>query len=459
MVIDVGKYVDWYIHYHRGRVEPIANSAKTLFAPMHDEAMDDIQNLVNVKNLIANKFNNGDNQSAAAAIDVAEQIADGSLLQSTLDSIATELNSAVDREIVSSQKDSFYDEALQYATMLEQGSAKSQIVKQFLNLLVQALDLTGGYNAQFLAELRRFAKTVTGKNIRYNPGNVTTVSQEQLLKLTKIRDALSKAADRFEQSGQKLSANSFRGTISYIFTQVLGTSLASSIVARGKQDGKVQVEEALIACGFRPEQAKEQANNTENKINIIKTKGLTLNVTEKGKTTTIEIGTDLKMNTLGTQIGEVGWRENIQIIDSTTYGAINFGSPELRTAAYNILAHESQFSNEADYVYNAIAASFLKESLLGANKQEAAQFIIVGGKVYSVLSIIHRLCKKYFDLFEQPFGIEYSKTPESSNAWRGEKGIPNWKWAYKRSSAVTRIINQLQIILYYDDKLLLENLT
>jgi len=449
MTINVSNYVDNYIHYHKGRVQPIARLSNYIFIPIRDTAIADIRKAAISQEVLANMYNRGDNQSAALTLDIADQIANGTLLQSTLDGIATTLNSAIDSRLMSSNLDNFYKHALSFSTMLQHGVANTRIVKDFLNLLTYALDATGGYNVQLLSELRRFGRTVTGKNIRFNPGNAKVVSQEQLAILSKICDALANARYKFQQSGNQLSAASFRGTIVYIFRRVLGSSLADSIIARAIEDGESQVDDILTSLGFKPEQGKTIPSNTSSTVGIINTKGMSLNITQNGKTTTIEIGTDMQIANLGTVASG-----NVDILGTSTIGAINFGSPSARNYAYNIIAHKRQFKESYEDVYTAVAATFLRDTLVDTNKQETAQFLMVNGKVYSVLTIINNICEKYFANNQVPFGVTIEETAEGTNRWRGDAFTPNWDLAYKRSQAVNEAINVLKIGLYYNSNIL-----
>lgn len=459
MIVNIHDYVDRYISdyvfYHWQHFSEDAPAAAYLFQGKYQEALDDLGAAALGSEAQANMFNGGDKESAAASLHVADVISDGAILEQTLDEIAASLNSAIDHQVASADLMNIYKQSLTFANMFENGgNVQYATVRQFLSLLTSALDLAGGYNASFLDELRRFGKAATGKKFNFNPGNAKLVSQEQLAILSKIQDTLANARYKFLQSGKELSAASFRGTIVYIFRVVLAQALAQSMLSTTVQYADSQIDDIMASLGFKVEQGKtSKPASSASKTSIINTKGLQLEVVRNGQTAIIEIGTDLQVQSV-----DVNKSRDVSIIARSTIGNMYAAGSPIRYYAANLIAHRDTFEEEYNVMRAATAASFVRNSMFGANKAKVSQFLLVNGHVYPILTIVKNICNEYMRNSGNmaSFGVVIQELDRGSNKWLtdGDNSGPSIQLALIRSQLVNNIINKLVINLQYNNNIL-----
>lgn len=459
MVVNIHDYVDRYINdyifYHWQHFAEDAPAGGYLFQGKYQEALDGLGAAALSSEAQANMFNGGDKESAAASLHIADEISDGALLEQTLNDIAASINSAIDHQAASADLMNIYKETLNFAGMFQNGgNVQYATVRQFLSLLTSALDLAGGYNASFLDELRRFGKAATGKKFNFNPGNARLVSQEQLAVLNKIRNTLANARYKFLQSGKELSAASFRGTIVYIFRVILADALAKSMLSNTVQYADSQVDDILVSLGFKPNQGKTaRPSNSASKTSIINTKGLQLEVVKNGQTAIIEIGTNMQVQTV-----DVNKSRDVSIIARSTIGEMYAAGSPIRYYAANLIAHRDKFAEEYNLMRAATAASFVRNSVLGANKERVSQFLMVNGHVYPVLTIIKNICDEYMRNSGNiaSFGITIQELDRGSNKWQVDEDTtgPSVRLALMRSQLANNVINKLVINLQYNNNIL-----
>lgn len=455
MTIDVDKYVDNYIHYHVQRMRYMADYADTIFVPLRDNAINDLKNAASELNIRASMFNSTSHLKAAQALNFADELSNGTLLQDTLNDIAATINTAIDAELAKAVIDDYYKGALSFASLLAQGAPDVRMVKDFLNLLTNALDLAGGYDARLVKILKSFARNIIGKDIRWNPGGAQMISKQQAEIIMKIEDALDRAVDRYKEKGE-LSAASFRQTIVYIFHRLLGSSLAKTIVARINNEVLAKrVPKILQSLNFRPENggsANEVPPKNE-RAEIINTKGMTLDVVSNGTTFTIEIGSNLNYK----EVPMAGVTNDLNIVANSTVGDyLMFDDAEASEFAYNIIAHKYQVYSAYSEVISTVAASFLKNTLFdNVNKNQTYQFLLINGKIYPVLSIISNICERTLRFGNIPKMISMESTSDGTNSWLGVEG-PDWELAIKRSKMVKKVIDTLKIGLYFNSNVLVD---
>lgn len=457
MTINIHDYVDRYLNdyvfYHWQHFNEEADMSRYLFEGKYHEVIQDLEFAALGPMAQASMFNSSDKTGAAASLDVADEIANGTLLEQSLEEIAAGLNSAIDYHANTNDIMTLYREALTYANMLEGGVPQVNTVKRFLTLLTSALDLAGGYNASTLSAIRNFGRGITGKQIRFNPGNVQVVSESQLTELFNIQDALARANQKFSESGQTLSAASFRSTIVYIFKRVIMQKLAQSMLSDTVQEGLSQVDDILLALGFKLEQPKtKKPNSSAQKMDIINTKGLQLDVKKSGTTATIEIGTDMQVQFVNLDQGG-----DINIIAKSTIGDLYATGSPIRYYAVNLIAHRNDFIEEYESMIASTAACFVRDSMLGgANKKYTSQFILVNGKIYSVLRIIKNICDTYLTGAFVSRGVQIQELNRGANAWQRDEETngPNIRLAVLRSNLVNEVINKLTISLHYNKNLI-----
>lgn len=450
----VDRYLNSYVHYHWQSFEDNADAAGYLFSGKYQEAIDTMTAATFGGQLQASQFNNADKASAAEALDVADQIANGTLLQETLDDIAAQVNSAIEARSVNIEYEKLYEAALSYQNMMESGTVQYSTVHSFLQLLTYVLDQSGGYNAQFLSELRWFGKTITGrKKFNFNPGNARAVSQDQLANLTKIQNALIRSAEKFKQSGQTLSAASFRQTIAYIFNKGIKDQIALNLFKSAFEEGDIKVDNILVSLGFKPEQPLPRKTNVTQQTNIINTNGLQLQIAQNGTTATIEIGTNLQVHWIDT----IGGSKSINILSRTTMGELFAAGTPNRYYAYNLMAHRDQFQEQYNIMRAATAASFVRDSVMSVNKQQVSQFLMINGRVYPILTIIKNICDEYMRNSAQgQIGITIQEPATGSNRWQVNEHTrgPSVELALIRSQLINNIIDKLTIQLHYNSNIL-----
>lgn len=449
-VINVDDYVDVYIHYHASHMAHMAENASLFFVPLRNTILDDIGNSAMAQQAKASIINNKNHNSASQALDFADELANRNLVQSTLETIAQNLNQTIDERLASNAIDSYYKQVLSFSGLLENGEPDLRHVRDFLNLLVDALNMTGGYNQRFINILRSFGSSVRGKQIRFNPGGATLVSNSQLQTISKIEDALNRAVARYNSGGRRLSANSFRQTIAYIFRGVLGTSIAEAIKQKVFNDADRQVDSILRSLGLTSKQSSNKTSSNQGSANVLNTKGMNITVTSGKNTFTIEVGSNFNFKT----IGEIN-SDDLEIVANSTIGMVGFSDNDVdNNYAYNILAHKYQFYSAYSEVGSTVAARFLKDSLFTTNQKQIYQFILVNGKFYPILSIISNICEQTlrFGIIPKQL-IEIEETRSRTNSWFGDEG-PNWELARARSEMVRKVIDDLKIGLYFNSNVL-----
>ena len=456
MVVNIHDYVDRYINsyvfYHWQHFsDDESNAAAYLFQGKYQEALNDIGVAALGSEAQASMFNSGDKAGAAASLQIANSISDGSLLQEALDEIATDINNEIDYLAVTYLDiEQLYKQALEFGNIFEKGFAEYNAVRKFLTLLTSALDMAGGYSETFLKELWGFGSSVTGiKKFSFNPGTAKSsavMSHSQLVLLEKIQQYLANAKNAFLSSGKELSKRSFESTISTIFKKTIMRSLASSLMSDTMQLSEEQIDDILISLGCKPERGngkRQRVFNSTSKISVINTKGMQLNVTKNGQTATIEIGTDMQVESVG-KSKNVG--DSINIVARSTIGSMYPVGTSMRYYAANLIAHQNNFSKEYDIMRASTAASFIRDSILSTN-QQTSQFLLINGYVYPVLTLIKNMCDEFMqnrgDIFP---AITIQEFDKKTNSWKTDENAkgPSVRLALLRSQLVNNIINQCQ---------------
>lgn len=448
----VDRYLNTYVHYHWQSFSGNADHAAYLFEGRYQEAIDDISAATFGQQLLANEYNSADKQGPAAVLDIADQIANGTLLQETLDAIALSVNQAIENKAQNINLQDLYAAALSYASLLENGHAQYRDIHAFLTILAQAINQAGGYNAQFLAELRQFGRIARGKKFNFNPGDAKIVSQIQLENLNKIRLMLERAEDKFLQSGGQLSAASFRGTITAIFRRVLANAVGTNLIASAFQDGEAQIDEILKSLGFKSESSSPHKSKTKARFDVINNETMRLSITQNDNTTVLEIGTNLRiLDSNGIS------KQDINILARSTMGQMFDENSPTKYYAYNLMAHRDVFEDEYNLMRASIAASFMRDTIMGVNKQQTYQFLMVEGKVYPILTIVKNICDSYLRNGGQyAFGFQIEETNPGDNAWKTSGNVrgPSIQLAILRSNLINEIISKLTIALNYNSNIL-----
>ena len=110
-----------------------------------------------------------------------------------------------------------------------------------------------------------------------------------------------------------------------------------------------------------------------------------------------------------------------------------------------------------------IAASFFSEWLTGSGKNikgniDKAQFLMINGKVYSVMSIINNICDAMMKGHNTAVGISISGIEglkASNSKWLPNEGAPNsTAYAILRSEMVNVALNAVTISATFNSKYL-----
>lgn len=377
--------------------------------------------------------------------------------------------------------------------------AQTEAVRDFFDLLIKGVQLAGGFDENFLKELRDLGATFSGnKNFHLKQNTlkpVTAISESQSELLRKVIDALKRAKDKFKEANfytsskkkqistnkNELDAHSFASTINYIFSTLIGENLSQNIVYQGVLLALDETDKAFANTILK--QMTRQTASGNGKLSWSGEKGMLvgsskneknrvskvdvisgpffLTLLQNGKEYRIEIGTNISAK----WYKKVTNASQIHIVSETPLGNYFQSKSESRYLAYNTIAHrwanstdrtETGGFHEAYRVLRAAtAATYFNDWFTGSGlalKQggvDRAQLLMVNGKVYPVITVIRHICEELMmkSSFTQsknmPFDLHVSNVDHVAGNWIG-KGR-NIDLAVERSRLANEVMNKLTI--------------
>lgn len=484
MPIDVDAYVDhFYIHYKQQSAQHLAAPAAAWYKYKTQLILDDMKasgaaSAAQAQALIAQM--NQDTTAARSSVQIIKALSEGPLMEETLDSIAAAMNNLLMEKYSSVIDGGSYEEAVtnisnQYNSMLLNGPVDD--ASKFFDYIKQALDLVNATPSK--SELRAFAalqKVFEGK-AAYND-IVSLVSLNTIGIASKVIEYLSTAANTLSTKGS-VATQSFASTISNIFSRAIGEPLAERMMKNvlfeisnnadqafdsliAQSGGKLTWDRGTIPTTKQSGTAVGAQSGRTAKVDIISNGLFHLNVTlQDGTTATIEIATN----------ASVKWQsaksKSIHIVNRTPLRTfLENEPPDRQQYAYNIIAHRLSggggrrggFYQAYNALRSTVAATFFNEWVSGTGEQliskgqsvgglDRAQFLMYNGKIYSIVSIVNRICAntlKGLSAEIRGFSTSDSKVDNSfvpvDNEHPTVTAAANW-----RSQMVRDVINTLII--------------
>lgn len=477
MLIDIYDYFDrWminYIVYHHGHLQEYGDveKATTYFNARYQnmKANMDISALESQMNTIQVNMRSKA-QRAGGSLKILNELQRGNLLSQTLDEIANGLNQAMDSAGQQVNFDTYQwilQEAGQYSGMLA-SSPDARQIDDFFTLLIWALEQSKLIDINILQALSGISESLGGTNFSIDKNlssQILGLTTQDAIASQKIIDALSKVTEKMNKDGI-VSPRSFAMTINYIFQKVIGNKLQQLMLAEGLNHLVNQVDNEFNKIMNKPlsqgkltwiDKGQRSPDTTKTFNTDVFNNGIFSLQVKKGKQFyDIEISTNT----------EIKWYKNMKSNTKIqTIGKANletyFSYKLEKYLAYNIIAHRYS-GPDFEEAFNAIkastAASFFNDWVQNTGFQTSngakAQFLMINGKVYSVMRIISNICEDI--LKNEGSGAFQMDIPTSKikNTWIGNG--PNIQNALTRSKMVNEIINILTISATLNANILLK---
>lgn len=477
MVIDVDSYVDhFYIHY------------KTQTAAHLTKAVDDYFNIdrspaaLGEKKLAAaeaqmNAMLAQMQQQTPAASDVYKiihNLTQGQLLEQTLQSIADSMNASIEREYGKEYNNTVNNIQSTYNKALTNGSMEVNQAKNFFEEIQKALSLIGeNFNDSELQSFQSLQQVFSGQ--KEWTKELVPVSKKSTTVAAQIIKYLNNAAESWSKE-KKLSSQSFASTITQIFSTAIGEELSRQMIQTALWDIENQSDDiiidtltniasksnAIITASGKDFYKDKKGQKRTSKADLITGDVFQLSTVINGQNLTIEISANTS----------VKWQQkksrSIHIVNGfpiqTAFEGVDANGQQV---AYNVIAHRyspnypkgSTTSRKGNFyqAYNKIRASvagtFFTEWLTGSGNIlnsrgiDKVQFLMYNGRIYSVMSIINKICKQ-LEEGKNPVGVEFRGLKNIDNSFIGEnvtKENMDIYWANERSNAVRKAINALAI--------------
>lgn len=466
MDIYIDDYVD-YILYHPEHVEAVGYPDEVM-----EEATTRFNNIMRqiTSNGLADYYNSiisstrAKSGNAAASLNVLSSLTSGTTLDDILNQIAQSINQGIEtaaRQVTNLSYDQIQNQARSFSKAMNSGSMSPQAVNEFFDLIIQGMGLAAQIDATTLDQL-----TTIGQNLTNNPDfaiprewynrvTVVELSPQDAQVAERVITYLDNAANKLRRGG-RLSPSSFAATITNIFSQALRQPLSQSLLAKGIQSGLADIEQTMsnyaardtnMTLQFTPISKPTSAGRNQRLFN---SNTFDIIVTEGDQSFNI----DLSVNS------NVKWIRGASVDPKANFLERASGaplSPYLDVRGANILTHRLSFDAEWNALQASTAASFFMDTFSN-NATLNAQFIMFNDRVYSVLTIIRRICEELLSSGRsRAFSI--SGIGGVQNQWRGQQGRPNAYLAQARSNAINKVINTLTIAATLNSNILAQYIT
>lgn len=487
MIINIRDYVDrWmndYIVYHSSHLVAYGDldRAGIYFNLKYQEAIDKMgDDALAGQMKIIQATMQSQSKKAAKGLQVLDGLQSGGLLESTMDEIAKGINEGIDlyyEQVGFENYESIIQQAKGFSSSLSKGTMSISQINQFFDLLLKGVEQAGRFDMQLLDGLSDIGKLLSGTSSFQidqswrRKATVKRLNKDDIDMANQILQYLTSAVDKFNANSGTLNAQSFSQTINNIFSMTIGEKLSKELLAKGIATGVNHVDSILnemtkkpIGNGkltwkdkgrFTSGSRRQDVQNRTSKVNIFNQKAFTLSVSEKGQVYDIEIGT----NTSAKWNKGVDQSNEINMVAGTALGSYFKSGTTDRYLAYNIISHRYN-GEEFNDVYRSLrastAATFFNEWMTGTGASikgskmyvNKAQFLMINGRVYSVMRIIRNICQElsrnnsWDQSVNMPFKMNIQR--KDVNKWQGNRG-PNIEDAIKRSQLVNAVMNKLTI--------------
>lgn len=422
-----------------------------------------------------------DQQTLREAMSLGTELSEGTLLEETLNSLAESINNSIEKAYngtdITQLMVGLGQKLHSFNDLFSKGIPEIHRLNKFFETLVEVFNqLNGYYSKKLLRILKQFGIDIMGKNVSFgqdvwsNAKNVDILSKDELIQLSKIQEYLTNAANAFKKNNNQLSTRSFSSTINNIFSTILGEGWAVSTLSSIVSNSLNEFENALAAipnmCSeVSPGGTGKDIQGTVSKVDVFSNDAFSMSLEQYGYNLKINIGSNLSVKTYSTYKEST----NIHIVSGSPLGKYISQMPIIgQYYTYNTIVHndEAGSANAFRTLRAAYAATFFNEWLSGSGQMmegglniNTAQFLMVNGRVYSIMSIVRNVCNKLlgiddFESANMPIHLHISKI---NNAWSANQSKgPNWVDARIRSEAVKAVINQLIISVDFNAGILFE---
>lgn len=492
MTIDIDKYIDFiereqYIIYHKENYSEVIEQTRgrweSAYKGIFNRSMGNLAKQATSQQAKALRIQEqleSKGENAQDILALMDELEYGNELENILSSIAETLNNALDKAYQENDFETLLTQGGDYSNIFEQGRATSQQISEFFNLVLQGItQLTNGKVPRgTFAQLTQIGKKLGPSSYRFtNPGiKVASVTEEQTEIINRVLDYLRQAANKIS-GNKKISSTSFRSTITNIFSGAIGESISKDMLSSILQDVDGEVMSELSKVGVKVNKKSEgfqnvgtqQTNRKVNKVDLINSDAFQLTVNINGRDVIVEIGASTSVKWY--QGIAKGGTSPIKLVSGSTMGQVidRFGETHaaLPGYTYNIFSHNWVDSRAYKGMRSAIAASFLNEWISGTGEVNEkgqinkAQFLMVNGKLYSVLDIIRRICQEDSQYGDTSFArISIQGGQGKKIIWENQKkGEVPRDAGRRRSDKARKVINALSISATLNPNMLNKYLT
>lgn len=484
MIIDVGEKIDSYIHYKTASAQQFINpEVYQYFIDQRNKALAEARSTATVDQLNSMIVKmDGQILNAKGSMNIIKALSqdNSNLLESTLDQIAQAMNEGIEKTFANldyaqtiTDVHNNFDASLSGKNGMGQAAAE-----KFFDEITKALQLIVSKDSIPIDQFKALQQVFSDGTGDIPSGELTAVSPEDVKIVSSIIESLSRAASALKGAGgQGLSTDSFRGTITAIFHNVIGEQLAKQFVVAGVQEANRQADEKIIAgltklpgtVKIEKSGADRTDQNRTAKVDILTNNLFQLSTSFNGKQIDIELGANVSV--------KWGKKKNhkIQIVNNAKLGPFieQLGNEE---AAYNIITHRyssnylmgsrssstpkargGSFYSAYQAIKASVAGSFFLDWLTGSGSTldfgvDKVQFLMYNGKVYSVFSIIKAICDTIASSGQRVINVDIKGVDKVRNTWEPQQDNDStlWEAAQRRSDRVREVINNLTISGYFN---------
>lgn len=500
IVINVDDYVDHlYIHYKTQTASHLSGYTKEIFDKKKEDALKNARGEATEAQLQAMVQSMNSQTSVAQSTGrIIDSLQNKDLLERTLESIADFMNQSIEEsyqgfnysETIENAHSTYNSLLVREKNETTNKSLGAETANAFFNEIEEALhlineDMTTQEKNSFEALKKVFA-TGTGWT-----KDLAVVSKKSVSTASQVIKLLNSAAKKLSKDGE-LSQASFASTITQIFSTVIGEELSRQMIENTMYN-ILQVADNTIINGLTKipngkvegkltgtSYSKSRKEKKTAKVDVAFSKVFSLAAQLLGgNVLNIDIGTDMSVK------WQQGKSNTIHLVGGTKLTTI-FDQMQLdnnaKHAAYNVITHrhtpnwldgsamrKNQSLEEAyRSIKSSVAGCFFTEWITGSGNMlssggiDKAQFLMYNGKIYSVLTIIKRICES-----KNGVGTDIVGVTKLDNRFIEEGGVKGKVakekmsdyWATERSKDVMKVINTLTIAGTLNKNILLNYIT
>lgn len=473
-----------YIHFHKNVVAKELQASNAYFDKKYQLAVGSMRQDALEKQLNAVRTELvPQSEKAASALKILSQLQSGTLLDEIMELIANSLNTSIEKIWNNNEFETLTKQGKKFNKALENGPMSTAQVDTFLNLVLRAAELGGTIDANSLAILTELGKYLSyDENFKITGGwekKATAVPVDLKVggdaPVQKMVRYLVNAAQSFAVGGGTLSNRSFSSTINNMFSTAAGEPSSNVLLQNVSKNIESNLDQMLlntlekslgqgakvkvqpVGPNWTQGGNRKDANRQTSKVDLFNQDAFQITVTVNGQTMDIV----LAANTSVKWYKKITPRSHIGMVKGSPLNKYFQDSSLEKYYAYNVIAHRfsgQQFHDAYRRVRAATAATFFNDWMTGSGAQvgnlgtNRVQFLMVNGKLYSVMTIINNIVKelssKSANTESKDMPINMSITRQDANKWQtsasGESG-PNWELAFARSRIVNEVLNKSTI--------------